>query len=153
MQCGVRTSCQHHDSITAGVQQSEHLLTMYAGSMAEGGRDPGVQSDTPSETEEHSFPLDTMRSMTQSLMDLRPPKQRGSCAGRKARRRISKRRGALEFLTQYEQRVQNRCTWQVKSLEESVVPPNKVARCEPLLTAPGLGLERNLQWILQNKTP
>jgi len=74
--------------------------------------------------------------MTQSLMDLRPPKQRGALAGRKACRRISKRRGVLEFLTQYEKRVQDRCTLQVKLLEESVVPPKKVARCEPLLTAP-----------------
>ena len=49
---------------------------MYAGSMAEGGRDPGIQSDTASEAEQHSSPLDTIGSMSQSLMDLHPPKQR-----------------------------------------------------------------------------
>jgi len=116
---------------------------MYAGLMAEGGRDPGVQSDTASETEEHSSPVDTMGSMTQSLMNLRPPKQRGSRAGRKVRRRISKRRGTLEFLLEYEKRVDNRCTWPVKSLEESAVQPRKVARCEPLLTVLIAPLARN----------
>jgi len=119
--------------------------------MAEGGRDPGVQSDIASETEEHSSPLDTIGSMTQSLMDLRPPKQRGSLAGRKACRRISKRCGALEFLFQYEKRMNNRCTWSVKTLEESTEQPKKVARCEPLLTAPGVGRARSLRWILQNR--
>jgi len=46
VQCGVRTSCQHHNSITAGVHQSEHLLIMYAGLMAEGGRELETQSET-----------------------------------------------------------------------------------------------------------
>jgi len=82
-------------------------------------------------------------------MELGPPKQRGSRAGRKARRRIDKRRGALQFLAQ-DKRVDNRCTRPVKSLEESALQPRKVAGCEPLLTAPGLGRARNLYWLLQN---
>jgi len=41
---------------------------MYVGFMAEGGRDESVQSDPASETEEHTSPLDTLGSMTQSLM-------------------------------------------------------------------------------------
>ena len=79
---------------------------MYAGTMAEGGFDPRVQSDTEA-MECDASPLDTMGSMTQSLTE-EPPrqKQRGSRAGKKAYRRISKRQGAQEFLDKYEERVQ-----------------------------------------------
>ena len=90
---------------------------MYAGLMGEGGRDPDVQSDPASETEEHSSPLDTLDSMTQSLMEIRPAKRRGTRGGVKARHRTSKRRGAAEFLLAYEKRANQRCTWPIKSLE------------------------------------
>ena len=128
--------------------------------MAEGGHDPGVQSDTASEDIEHSSPLDTIGSMTQSLSDLEPPKkQRGSCAGKKVRRGISKQRGAREFLASYEQRVLARNTSPDKSLEESEdnkdktgPPPLKIARCEPFQTSPGVGAGRAhiLRWMLYN---
>jgi len=104
--------------------------------MAEGEQDPGVQSDPESETEEHASPLDTMGSMTQSLMEIRPPKQRGTRTGSKARRRISKRRGAIEFLLEYEKRVDNRCTWPVKSLEESALQRERLLGVNPCLPLP-----------------
>ena len=133
---------------------------MYAGSMVEGGHDPGVQSDTASEEAEHSSPLDTIGSMTQSLTDLDPPKkQRGSRAGKKARRHICKQQGAREFIASYEQRVQAQCTSPDKSLEDSegnrdetAPPPLKIARCEPFQTPPGVGAGRAhiLRWMLYN---
>jgi len=51
---------------------------MYAGLMAEGGRELEVQSDPETEMEDHSSPLDSLDTMSQSLMETRPAKTRGT---------------------------------------------------------------------------
>ena len=119
--------------------------------MAEGGYDPSVQSDTASEEmdiDEHS-PLDTMGSMTQSLTDHEEPpkKQRGSRAGKKARRRISKRQGAQEFLDAYDKRVQANNRPPDRSVE--ALPKRKCARIEPWLPSAGEGRGRLMRFFRQ----
>jgi len=148
-QCGVRTSYQHHDIITAGVHHDgEHLLMMYAGTMAEGGSDPRVQSD-PEDMETDESPLDTMGSMTQSLTEEpQKQKQRGSRAGKKAYRRISKRQGAQEFLEKYEERVQAANNDNTPP-EQPLEAPKKMARIEPWLPSPGEGRGRLIRFLRQ----
>ena len=115
--------------------------------MAEGGRELETQSDPEMEMNDHSSPLDSMDSMSQSLMETRPAQTQGTRGGVNARRRTSERPGAKEFLQKFEERLNNqRRTWSIRSLEEV---PRKVAHIEPWLPVPGRGRGRLMRFLAQ----